>query len=897
MAELPDDFQTQLGAGYVLDRELGRGGMATVYLARDVKHGRLVALKVLHPGLAQSLGPERFRREIALAARLQHPHILSVYDSGETAGGQLWFTMPFVEGDTLRDRLRREHQLAMADALRLATEIADALEYAHTHGVLHRDIKPENILLSAGHALVADFGVARSVTGESSTRTGASGSLTGAGTIVGTPTYMSPEQASGDRTLDARSDVYSLAAVLYEMLAGEPPFSGPSPQAIIAKLMTSPAPSVRRVRPSVPEPIDAVLRQALAPVPSDRFPTAAEFARALDAARQASVATPALRPAASAADPTAHGRRRALPTGAVLLILGFLIGAGALFAWRARTGEAGSGSPVRLAVLPFENLGDYADAYFADGVTDAVRDKLATLPTLQVIARASSEQYRRTQKPPQVIGRELGAQYLLTATVRWEKTAGGSSRVQVRPELVDATTAAEKWGQPFDASLTDVFAVQSDIAGKVAQALGVALNPGTRQAMADRPTRNLDAYDAYLRGQAIEGKAGVDVGSLRRATESYAQAVQLDSGFALAWAALSFAHATAFHTAAPMAADSAASLTAATRALALGPELPEAHAAMGAYDDFVLQDPGRALAEYDAGLRVTPHNALLLSQAGHAERELDRWDAAVAHYTEAAQLDPREARPAWELCRTLLWLRRLPEARAAADRALTVSPGNLPAVDFRAMVSLAAGDLAGAQAVFRAAREDADPRAIDAFVATYYDIAWALDSADQQVLLGLDPSAYGGDRAQWVFVRAELYWLRGDRGHARAYADSARAAYDVQLRSEPRDVEGRVFDGLALAMLGRRADALRNVAEVRQSAMWAHGFDGPYIQHQVARIYLILGEPDRALDVLEGLLRVPYYLTPAWLAIDPTFAPLRGNPRFQAMLARRDVNPGEAAGR
>jgi serine/threonine-protein kinase len=281
------DPSAALAAGlcdrYTLGRELGRGGMATVYLARDLKHDRPVALKVLLPELAASLGLERFQREIKLAAQLQHPHILSVYDSGEAAG-QLWYTMPYVDGESLRDRLRRECQLAVQDALRLTRETAQALQYAHEHGVVHRDIKPENLLLTKDdNILVADFGIARPL--------GSEEHLTRPRTSVGTPAYMSPEQASGDKALDARTDIYSLGCVLYELLAGEPPFTGPTAQAIFTKRLTEPVPGVRHVRPSVPEGVEAAIRRALAPIAADRFATAAQFAQALQPSPTAAPAT------------------------------------------------------------------------------------------------------------------------------------------------------------------------------------------------------------------------------------------------------------------------------------------------------------------------------------------------------------------------------------------------------------------------------------------------------------------------------------------------------------------------------------------------------------------------------------------------------------------------------
>src|SRR5712691_6680078 len=282
MADLLARLQAALAERYTIERELGRGGMATVYLARDLKHGHLVAIKVLRPEIAAALGPERFLREIEVAARLTHPHILALHDSGQT-GGSLYYVMPYIEGESLRDRLERESQLPLEDALRITREVASALSYAHSHDVVHRDIKPENILLSGGEAVVADFGIARAITQAAGSK------LTETGIAIGTPGYMSPEQASGGWPIDGRSDVYSLACVLYEMLAGEPPYTGPSAQVVIAKRFTDPVPSVRRLRETIPPAIDGAVSKALGKAPADRFGTAAQFAEALTS----SVAGPA----------------------------------------------------------------------------------------------------------------------------------------------------------------------------------------------------------------------------------------------------------------------------------------------------------------------------------------------------------------------------------------------------------------------------------------------------------------------------------------------------------------------------------------------------------------------------------------------------------------------------
>jgi len=448
------DIQTQLAEAlrdrYVLERELGRGGMATVFLAQDLKHDRPVAVKVLRPELAATVGPARFRREIHLAARLQHPHILTVLDSGETAG-QLWYTMPYVEGETLRDRLQREGQLPVEEALRIAREAAQALQYAHEHGVVHRDIKPANLLLTRdGNTLVADFGIAR-VLGGGDER------LTETGLSIGTPAYMSPEQAAGEPMLDVRTDLYSLASVLYEMVAGEPPFTGPTAQAIITKRLSVPAPSVRRLRPAVGPGLDQAIQRALAPVPRDRFATMAEFAHALQRATASTATATVPAKATRSLLQRPQASLWAATAAALAIALAAAIGLTRRHEWSVAARAMGS---QRLAVLPFENLGDTAELYFTDGITDEVRGKLAAVPGLEVIARSSSNQYKSSSKPAQEIARELGVQYLLTATVRWEKSPGRQSRVRVSPELVRITSGSAPttmWEQSFDAVLSDVF--------------------------------------------------------------------------------------------------------------------------------------------------------------------------------------------------------------------------------------------------------------------------------------------------------------------------------------------------------------------------------------------------------------------------------------------------------
>ncbi|HZE75649.1 MAG TPA: tetratricopeptide repeat protein, partial [Gemmatimonadales bacterium] len=647
---------------------------------------------------------------------------------------------------------------------------------------------------------------------------------------------------------------------------------------------------LRAVRDTVPPEIEAAVTKALARSPADRFASAGDLVKVLESAgsRQASGATSAVLGAGGSGQ-TAVLRRPGLlfryPLVATLLV-GIAIGLGVLFAWRhARTGDETTPATVKtVAVLPFENLGGAEDEYFSDGITDEVRGKLSSLTGLQVTARSSSAEYKKTRKRPQEVGRELGVDYLLTGTVRWEKGQGGASRVRVSPELIQVATGATKWQQPFDASLTDVFQVQADIAGRVAEALNVALGANAREKLAERPTQNLAAYDAYLKGEAAYAQ-GNNPPTLREAIGYFEQAVALDSTFALAWAGLSSAQSLLVGSTSysPARADQARS--AAERALALAPARPEGFMALGDYYRRVPNDPSRAIEQYTKGLRLAANNADLLRGLSIAEQSLGHWDQAVEHLRRGQSVDPRSGSVASILGQALLWTRRYPEALPAYERAIELRPGNLQSLEGKTMVYLAQGDLSGARNVLAGAPKDLDPTAFVAYIATFWDLFWVLDPEQQNLLLRVTPRPFDDDVGNWGLALAATHYVRGDVAKSRAYADSARASLEQQLKVAPEDAQRHALLGVAFAYMGRKTDAIhegeRGVALQPASK---DAVSGAYNQHQLARIYILVGEQDKAIDQLEALLKIPYYLSPGWLNIDPAFDGLRKNPRFQELV-------------
>jgi serine/threonine-protein kinase len=869
MNGLLDRLKSAVADRYAIERKLGSGGMATVYLAEDLKHHRKVAIKVLKPELAHAVGADRFLREIRITAGLNHPHILPLLDSGE-ADGFLYFVMPYVAGESLRARMDREGPLPIDEALRIAEQVASALEHAHRHEVIHRDIKPENILLHEGEVMVADFGIAVAVSAAGGER------LTETGIAVGTPAFMSPEQASGDEEIDERSDVYSLGCVLYEMLAGEPPHSGESSREIMTQKLVGKVGPIRELRAEADEALEAVLARTLEPSPEDRFATAGELGEALRSPEVGwTIAAMRLK-----------AKRRKVAAATVVGLAVLMVGVGAVLQYVGSAAE-----PVGLAVLPLENLGAPEDEHYADGIADELRVKLGAVSGLRVIARWSSVQYKNSDKTLGEIGEELGVDYLLGGTIRWERTGPGEGRVNVMPELVRVTDATALWTSRYDTAHSGVLDLPAKIAERVAEALGINLPGAEREAVRVRPTDNLEAYELYLQGNVYRfGEPTLRV--LESAQQMYERAVETDPQFALAYARLSDVHSYIYHLGLDRTAERLRQAEdAVNRAFELRPDLPEAQVALGTFYYRCFRDYERAMAALDVAEKALPGSfEVLLFKSGIAKRQ-GRFEEAISFLREARRLDPRNPQVCREMTLNLTYEHRYVEAAAYYDTVLALAPHMLRNRLYRARLTL-----------YERGETDSLRSALEYLLARGYEYRgdvpwnrWYVEFFDRDYAAALDVLARADHDAfdlQMSYSPTPLlagfvHLAVGDPEKAQASFDSARRVLEVEVQEYPEDERRLRALGLAYAGLGRKDEAIR---------AGLNALDLPYPKTDffarkltvgdLVFIYAMLGDQDAAIDQLESYLALPTRWSVQAELRDPRFDPLRDHPRFQALLER-----------
>ena len=716
MTEAPDKLQAALADRYRIERELGSGGMATVYLAEDLKHHRNVAIKVLREDLAASIGAQRFLREIEIAAQLQHPNILTLLDSGN-ADGFLFYVMPYVTGQSLRERLSREGELPVHDAVRLLSEVVDALSDAHGHGVVHRDIKPDNVMLSGRHALVADFGIAKAVTDAS-----AGGGVTSVGLTVGTPAYMSPEQASADPGIDHRSDIYSVGVMAYEMLTGRTPFVGATPQQILAATVMQTPDPLSRYRPGLPPALEAVLMRCLAKRPADRWQTASALRDALE---PFTTASSGITPTDLPPHVTTSGGFPKWIAGAAAA--GVLIAAVAWFATQ-RKSTPSDGAPSSIAVIPFENLSnDTSMLYFADGMADEMANALSSIPGLRVMARTSAASFEGKHATAQEIGKALNVDVVLLGSVR-----RNGDRLLVSAHVDRASDGSQMFAERYDTAYTNVFQVEEDLARGVANRLQATLKPAAKTDVHTlRGTADLAAYDLYLKGEYLFAKRGGE--NLRNAVQYFDQAIARDPAFARAHAGLAMVYSilpgwTQADNSVLQKGEANA-----RRAIELDSTLVEGRLALAntltalgrsaeaeqAFAVAVRMDPGNAtghqwrganlnyLARGDDAIRelkmattLDPLSAVAFSDLAFAAMAAHRWTDALAAFHEGVKLDPEMGPIYLTGAITYAEVGKIDSAVWAFDRAYKIDPETPGSTAYRVWRYALVGKRAEAQAAF-----------------------------------------------------------------------------------------------------------------------------------------------------------------------------------------------------
>ena len=864
---------------YELLEEIGRGGQGVVFRARQRSLNRTVALKVISLGQwASRAHLKRFRREAEAAASLEHPGIVPVYEVGER-DGSCYFSMRFVEGGQL-DQVTKREPMSLRHATELIAKVARTVHYAHEHGIVHRDIKPGNILLDAkGEPLLTDFGLARLTEFEST--------VTRTKEVMGTPSYMAPEQAVGNNAaVSSATDVYGLGAVLYQLLTGHPPFAGGTTYETIKLVLdTEPRPP-RLLNRKIDRELSTICLKCLEKDPKRRYPSALSLAEDLEHwlkhepihAKRSGFFT--------------HARKwvRRNPTSALLVVS--LIALAAAMGWNVWKSELMSRPTTKgIAVLPFENLSHDPDyAYFADGIQEEILTRLASIADLKVISRTSTQRYESKPRNLPDIAKQLGVANILEGSV--QKTA---DQVRVNVQLVNAQTNSQLWAETYDRKLTDIFSVESDVAKAVADQLQAELTGREEQALAVKSTTNPEAYDAYLRGLAYTLKTLPTAANAIAAQKYLREAVRLDPKFALSWALLSYVDARGYITQSlqPTVALCEEARQAADTALTLQPDLGEAVLAKGSYYYNCLKDYDKAVRYFEQAHQLLPNSSRIPQSLAYVARRRGQWDRSESYFNEAEKLDPRNVYLLTQHAATYIYRRRFPEALRKLDEVLNITPDDVDALTLKASIAQAKDDLPRASALLAPLRPGADDSgAVETQV--YQAI---LERRPASIIPRLKEILANPDPALGYINGGLRFWLgwaqeaAGDHAAAQETWRQARSELESFLKEQPENYT--LIDYLALTNMGLgdkgRALALaeRGIAmnPVERDAM-----TGPLPIEILARVAAQMGEPDRAIAALQKLLSVPYAgvvgnipLTSALLRLDPMFDPLRNDPRFQKL--------------
>jgi serine/threonine protein kinase/Flp pilus assembly protein TadD len=872
---------------YELLEEIGRGGQGVVYRAHQKSLNRTVALKVI------GLGPwtterhlKRFRREAEAAASLEHPCIVPIYEVGER-DAQCYFSMKFVDGGQLDEVVRRT-PMPVRRAAELIVKVARTVHYAHEHGILHRDIKPGNILLDQnGEPHLTDFGLARLAEAEST--------VTATLDVLGTPSYMSPEQAAGEHTkVSKATDVYGLGAVLYQLLTGQPPFAGGTTYETIRLLRDTEPRQPRLLNPKIDRDLSTICLKCLEKDPQRRYSSALALAEDLEhwlkhepiQAKRSGFFTHTRK----------WVRRNPSTTVLVTLLIAFAVGL-TLTVWNRKPPAL---IPKSVAVLPFQNLSDDPNnAYFADGIQEEILTRLAKIADLKVISRTSTQRYQ--SKPDDVgdIAKQLGVANILEGSV--QKTA---DQVRVNVQLINAQTNSHLWADSYDRKLTDIFGVESEIAKRIAESLQAKLTGREEQALALKPTNNPEAYDAYLRGVAFDGRNYTTAYShdlLVKGADNYGRAVQFDPNFAIAWARLCRANARLYFNNEHTAARRDAAKRALESAQKLEPDSPETLLALGYFQFYVLRDYATAKTTFVRVKEMLRDNSEVHRALGAVARRAGEWDQSIAYYEQALTFDPRNVELLMDAAWTYTMLRQFPVALKLYDRVLDIIPNDLDVMRAKAIIYQAQGNLQQAAKLLTEVNEQT--ASVPAFRTKITQLRLERNYGEAIRLLQIRLAQFHfdnqfekcEDQAQLALTQR----LAGDTAGAKVNAEQARNTLEQLYRDQqdnisPGSAAARLSQGYAVT--GEKALALK--AAERAIVLLPRAkdaVDGPRYEENLALIQTIFGENSRAISTLTQLLQTPYGsrfygqtpITPALLRLDPVWDSLRGDPAFQKLCEEK----------
>ena len=884
--EKPPEPMKEFG-DYVLLEEIGRGGQAVVYRARQKSLNRTVALKLIALGQWSSTPQlRRFRQEAEAAASLEHPQVVPIYEIGER-DGFCYFSMQFIEGGQLDEVLKRA-PCSPRNAAELLAKIARSVQFAHEHGILHRDIKPGNILLDRrGEPHLTDFGLARLLEDEST--------ITRSSDVLGTPSYMPPEQAdSRAKELTPATDVYALGAVFYHMLTGHPPFAGSTTYETVGMVLHSEPRNPRTRNPKVDVDLATICLKCLEKDPSGRYETAEALAIDLERwlrnepihARRAGVLLRGTKwlqrnPAMATAGAS---------LAALVAAIGVMIWNGNLI--RQPLANAISEPEKSIAVLPFENRNrDPDNDYFADGVQDEILTRLSKIADLKVISRTSTQNYRSNPENLAEIAKQLGVAHILEGSVQ-----KSDDSVRVNVQLIKAANDSHLWAETFDRKLSDIFSVESEVAKAIADQLQAKLTGQEHQVITVKPTDNVEAYDAYLRGLAYSVKVLTPANSLG-AQKYLREAVRLDPKFALAWALLSSVDAYGYssQTLQPTVALREETRQAAETALSLQSNLGEAVLAKGRYQYACLKDYDTAERYLEQARPLLRNDSRIPEALGKISRRRSQWDRSEAYFNEAERLDPRNVGLLTQHALSYITLRRFPQALRKLDQILNITPDDVDLLATKAAIAQAEGDLPRAATLLAPLRPTAD--LFQALETQVYQAILERRPAPviprlKEILAKPDPALgyYNGELRFWLGWAQEL---AGDHNAAQESWSQARSELETLLQEQPENP--LLIGDLALTNmgLGNKTAALAlseraiAVAPIEKDANF-----GSRSMEILARVASRMGEPDRAIIVLEKLLSMPadgalaenVALTPALLRLDPMFDSLRGDPRFEKLV-------------